>query len=312
MSRRLMCCAAAMMLCSSPAMAARSQVPGYFRITVGDFEVTALNDGVLAFDTKLIQHAAPGEIEKGMQRAFIQKGDSIPTAITAYLINTGTRVILVDTGCAKLFGPGLGLVIENLKASGYEPSQVDVVLLTHLHGDHANGLLTADGKVAFPNATVMVSEPEASFWLDAGKAAQAPRGLAPFYQMANAATAPYLAAKRLKTFAPNTELMSGITAVAIAHTPGHSGFLIESKGQRLLITGDVVHVGSVQFAHPEVSVAYDIDDVAAIASRKKLFAQVAKERTLLAAGHVAFPGFGHLKVDGAGYQWVPIEYAPLR
>lgn len=292
------------------ASAAAPQVPGYYRIKVGDFEVTAINDGVLAFATTLIQHAAPGEIEKGMERNFVEKGTSIPTAINAFVINTGTQLILVDTGAAKTFGPTLGFLAENLKAAGIEPSQIDVVLLTHLHGDHANGLLTADGQPLFPRAQVRVAEPEVSFWLDASKAAKAAPGLAPFFQMAATATAPYIAAKRWSAFKPNTEVSPGITAVSTGHTPGHSGFLVESKGQRLLIMGDVVHVGAVQFANPDVSVAYDLDDKPAIASRKKLFALVARERTLLAGSHVAFPGFGHLRAEGTGYVWVPLEYVP--
>jgi glyoxylase-like metal-dependent hydrolase (beta-lactamase superfamily II) len=309
---RMALCSAVLSGAMAQAAAPRheTQVPGFFRIMVGDFEVTALNDGVLSFATTLIQHAAPGEIEKGMERNFVAKGASIPTAINTFLINTGTQLILVDTGAAKTFGPTLGFMAQNLGAAGYDPAQVDVVLLTHLHGDHANGLLTPEGRALFPNAQVRVSETEAAFWLDKAKAARAPAGLAPFFQMAAASTAPYLAAKKWLTFKPNTEVLAGITAMETGHTPGHSGFLVESKGQRLLIIGDVVHVGAVQFANPDVSVAYDLDDKPAIASRKKLFAQVARERTLLAGSHVAFPGLGHLRAEGTGYVWVPLEYAP--
>jgi glyoxylase-like metal-dependent hydrolase (beta-lactamase superfamily II) len=309
---------AAVILTGGPALAEapqiKTQVAGWYRIMVGSYEVTALSDGYLNFDNKLIQHAAPGEIAKGMERSFVEKGESIPTAINAFLINTGKKLILVDVGTAKLFGPSLGFVTENLRASGYDPAQVDLVLLTHLHGDHANGLLTPEGKIAFPNATVMATEAEATFWLDKEKAAHPPKELAAFFQMANADVAPYSAKGGFKTFKPNTEVSAGITAVpmAIGHTPGHTGFKVESGGERLIITGDVVHVGAVQFADPGVSVVYDLDDKSAIASRKTFFAQAAKDKTLLACAHVGFPGLGHLRAEGRGFVWIPVQYAPVK
>jgi glyoxylase-like metal-dependent hydrolase (beta-lactamase superfamily II) len=291
----------------------KTQVPGWFRMMMGDYEVTALNDGYLEFDTKLIQHANQKKIVQGMRDSFIKEKDSIPTSINAFLVNTGTKLVLIDSGAGNVFGPTLGHLIENLEASGYTPSQVDLVLLTHLHGDHANGVVTPEGKMAFPNAIVMTTGPEESFWLDHGHAAHPPKGLEPFFQMANADVAPYQKAGRYKTFLPDSEIIPGIRSKAtIGHTAGHTGFLVQSRGEALWVTGDIVHVGSVQFKNPAVSVAYDIEDDAAIEWRKKAFADAAKNRTLLAGAHISFPGIGHLRKEGMGYTFVPVQYLPLK
>ena len=288
----------------------KTQSPGWFRIMVGDFEITALSDGYLPLEPKLILRAQPGQVQRGMKNNFIQS-EYIPTSVNAFLINTGTKLVMVDTGAAKLFGPTMGNLMESLKASGYRAEQVDLVLLTHLHGDHANGLLTAEGQRAFPNATVMATKPEADFWLDKERATKAPKEMQPFFQMAQTDVEPYVTAKKWQTFEANAEVSPGIRAVATSHTPGHTSYMVSSKGQNILFTGDVLHVGAVQFEDPGVSLAYDVDDKLAIASRKKLFAEVAQNRTLMAFAHVAFPGLGHLRKDGKGYVWVPLQYLPV-
>ena len=290
----------------------KTQVPGWYRTMVGDFEVTALFDGVIDLKPKeLLKGARPGEIERGLHAHFIP-GDAVPTSVNAYLVNTGAQLILVDTGTAKAFGPGLGFVADNLKASGYDPAQVDLVLVTHLHGDHANGLLTPEGKIAYPNAKVMVSAPEAAFWLDEARQAQAPKDMQGFFEMARKAAAPYQASGQWTLFPPGAAIAPGVTALPTGHTPGHSSFVFESKGQKLIVLGDVIHIGAVQFARPEVAIAFDTDNKAAVASRKRLFAQAAKDGTLLAGAHLAFPGLGRVRAQGSGFVWVPVTFSPLR
>jgi glyoxylase-like metal-dependent hydrolase (beta-lactamase superfamily II) len=289
----------------------KTQVPGWYRTMVGDFEVTALYDGYVDLDPKqLLKFTHPGEIQRGMSRAF-EPGPTVRTSVNAFLVNTGQQLILVDTG-ARGFAPTVGQLQDNLKAAGYDASQVDLVLVTHLHGDHVNGLVAPDGKPAFPNAQVMVSAPEAAFWLDDAAKAKAPEDAQPFFDMARAAATPILAAGHWKTFEPNAEIAPGVKAVATGHTPGHSSYLFESKGQKLLVLGDMIHVGSVQFARPEVAMAFDIDNKPAIASRKLWFARAAKEGILLGGAHLVFPGLGHVRAEGKGYAWVPLEYSPIR
>lgn len=290
----------------------KTQVPGWYRTMVGDFEVTALYDGYIDLDPKaLLKFTHAGEIERGMARAF-QPGPKVQTSVNAYLVNTGQQLILVDTGAAQSFGPTLGQLLPNLKAAGYDPAQVDLVLVTHLHGDHVSGVLSPEGQVAFPNAQVMVSAPEAAFWLDDAVKARAPKEAQPFFDMAKAAVAPVQAAGRFKTFEPNAQIAPGVKAVATGHTPGHSSYLFESKGQQLLVLGDMIHIGSVQFGRPEVAMSFDIDNKPAIASRKQWFARAAKEKILLAGAHLSFPGLGHVRREGKGYAWVPVEYSPIR
>ena len=152
------------------------QVPGYYRMALGDFEITALYDGYLPLETKLFKNATPAEMQKLLARAFVGK-DGIQTAVNGYLVNTGSNLVLVDTGAAKCFGPTLGALGDNLKAAGYDAAQIDTVVITHLHPDHACGLISADGKLAYPNATLRTDKAESDFWMDEKIAAKAPKDL---------------------------------------------------------------------------------------------------------------------------------------
>lgn len=323
MSRRTACWAGKVLLAaavlwplaSMPAHAeapqVKTQVPGYYRHALGDFEITVLHDGQIKLDTKLLKNLRAGEVQKLLAQQF--RGDPTPTAVNAFLVNTGRQLVLVDTGAAKVFGPTLGQVVANLKAAGYDPAQVDAVLLTHLHGDHAGGLLGSDGQRVFPKATVYVSQAESDHWLAADAVAKAPEPMKGFFKIAQDATAPYAKAGALKTFAGTTEILPGIKALpAPGHTPGHTGYLLESRGQRLLIWGDLVHNVAVQLPRPEVTIEFDTDAAVAARTRKALLSWTAKDAGLLVGGmHLPFPGLGHVREDGrARYHWVPIDFAP--
>lgn len=294
----------------------RAQVPGFYRFAVGDAVATAVYDGYIHLKNELFKGASPEDFKAALDRMFVEsaKAGGAQTAVNAYLIHDGERLALIDAGTAKAFGPTLGEVAANIRAAGYDPAQVSVVLLTHLHPDHANGLMTPDGKVAFPNAEVWVAKAEADFWLNAETAAKAPEGMRPMFQMAQGAVAAYAAAGKLKLFAPGDALpVKGLTAaLSPGHTPGHTGYLLESKGEKLLIWGDVVHSHAAQFVNPDISLEFDTDQPTAIATRKKLLAETAAAKLLVAGAHLPFPGLGHVRADGDGrYAWVPVEYAPL-
>lgn len=288
-----------------------TQVPGYYRVALGDMEVTALFDGYVDLGANLLLGANKAEVQRLLASKFIA-GDKVQTAVNAYLINSGGKLILVDAGAAKAFGPTLGFIGDQLRAAGYKPEQVDVVLLTHLHADHVAGVLDANGKPLFPNAEIYANQTEADFWLSEDNAAKAPKDFKPFFELARKSVAPYQAAGKFKTFTGEAEF-GGIKAVASnGHTPGHTSYLVESKGQRLLILGDAVHSHAVQFARPEVAIEFDSDKKAAIAARKMLFAWAAKDKLLVSGMHLPFPGLGHVRADGKGYAWVPVEYSPIR
>lgn len=307
--------AAALLVCAGLAAAAApqqmTQVPGYYRMALGSYEITALYDGTIELDSALLKNIDDSEIPPLLARQFL-KGPAVQTAVNAYLINTGDKLVLVDAGAASLFGPTLGHVIDNLRAAGYQPEQVDLVLLTHLHGDHVNGLVSADGKAVFANAEVWSAEADNEHWLSEAIATAAPADAQPFFKMARDAAAPYLAAGKWKTFASDGEILPGIASVAApGHTPGHTAFLVSDGDARLLIWGDVVHNHAVQFARPEVTIEFDTDPAKAVSTRLTMFTWAAEERLLVAGMHLPFPGIGHVRREREGYAWVPVEFAPL-
>jgi glyoxylase-like metal-dependent hydrolase (beta-lactamase superfamily II) len=290
---------------------ARVQVPGYYRLSLGTFEVTALYDGSLELDTKLLKDTQSIDLARLLARMFVGN-PKMQTAVNAYLINTGSHLVLVDTGAAKLFGPTLGFVLENMKAAGYEPSQVDTVVITHLHGDHMGALEDAAGQPVFAKAKVFVSKQDNDFWLSQKIADGMPAALQPYFKMARDVAAPYVASGQWATFSEGTELVPGVKAVrAFGHTPGHTAYAVESEGQKLLIWGDVVHAHAVQFAKPGVSIEYDTDRKQAVVTRKQLMKSLAASKSLVAGMHLPFPGIGHVRAEGHGsYSWVPIELWP--
>lgn len=312
------CCVMLLFACLSFAAVAapaqvKTQVPGYYRYGLGGMEVTALYDGYVDLDSKLLKGIRADQLQSLLARMFIADIKGVQTAVNAYLVHTGDRLVLVDAGSAACFGPTLGKVLDNLRAAGYAPEAVDTVLLTHLHPDHLCGLLTGEGKVAFPNATVWAAEEDAAFWLSEASQAAAPEGFRPFFKMARDAVAPYQAAGRLRTFKTGESPIPGAQVVPThGHTPGHTSFLFSAGGKSLLVWGDIVHSHGVQFARPEVSIEFDTDQKAAIATRKALFAEAAKKGWGIAGAHLPFPGLGHIRKDAQGYAWVPVEFGPIR
>ena len=305
--------AAALPALAAPPAQQRAQVPGFYRMALGAFEVTALYDGYIDLDPKILTGIAAPDIQSLIARMFQEATPGVQTAVNAFLVHTGANLVLVDAGAAGAFGPTLGGIAANIRAAGYDPAQVDTVLLTHLHGDHAAGLLGADGKPQFPNATVLAAGEEAAFWLDEAVAAKAPQEVQVFFKIARDAVAPYRAAGRFKTFAAGEEPVPGIrTVAAFGHTPGHTGYLVSSGGKSLLAWGDVVHNHAVQFARPEAVIEFDISKEQALATRRKIFDDAARDRLWVAGAHLPFPGIGHVRAEGGAYAWVPVEYGPLR
>ena len=289
----------------------KTQAPGYYRMMVGDFEVTALFDGVIDVQpTKLLTNTTPAQVNKLMARSF-QK-EPLPLSVNAYLINTGSKLVMVDAGTGSLGGPTLGGLAAHLKAAGYQPEQVDEIYITHLHFDHVGGLMQ-DGKIAFPNAVVRADRRDAEFWLSQANADKAQGEAKVFIQHAITSLKPYVDAQRFKPFDGNTDLVPGVRAIgAHGHTAGHTIYLVESKGQKLVLWGDLMHGAAVQFPQPQVTIAFDSDSKAAAVQRKKAFAEAAKQGHVVGAAHLPFPGLGRLRTEGKGYGFVPVDYLPVK
>jgi glyoxylase-like metal-dependent hydrolase (beta-lactamase superfamily II) len=288
----------------------RTSAPAYYRMMLGDFEITVLSDGTVALPfTKLLQNIARDQIDSLLAQSFL--ADPVETSVNAYLVNTGASLVLIDTGAGPLFGPTLGRLLNSLKASGYQPEQVDEIYLSHMHGDHLGGLAT-DGKANFPNAVVRADLAEGEYWLSKAKMEAAPKEAQDVFRGAMMMMQPYLAAGRYKPYEGDTELVPGIRAVVSrGHTPGHSVFVIQSKGDRLVLWGDLIHQAAVQFADPAVTIAFDSDPETAAQQRRRVFAEAASDRHWVAGSHLPFPGIGHLRKESEGYAFVPANYSPL-
>jgi glyoxylase-like metal-dependent hydrolase (beta-lactamase superfamily II) len=285
--------------------------PGYYRMMLGDFEVTVLNDGT--FDLKvadLLTNTTPEKVQAALARAYLK--DPVETSVNAFLINTGAKLVLIDTGSGSLFGPTVGKLRANLVASGYQPAQVDEIYITHMHGDHVGGLMDGD-RMAFPNAIVRADRRDADYWLSQPSMDAAPEEAKGGFKGAMASINPYKAAGRFKTFDGDTELVPGIRSVAAyGHTPGHTVYVVESRGERLVLWGDLMHVAAVQFPEPSVTIRFDSDSAAAAKQRAQQYAQAAERGTLIGAAHLSFPALGHLRAAGQGYEWIPANYTALR
>lgn len=306
---------AALPMAASTAYAAAPQVrtsaPGYYRVILGDFEVTALSDGTVQLPVdQLLTNTNKAAVQKALSK--FHQHSPLETSVNGYLINTGSKLILIDTGAASLFGPTLGKLVSNLKAAGYQPEQVDEIYITHMHPDHVGGLADGD-KAAFPNAIVRADKSDADFWLSAANLEKAPAESKGFFQGAQASFAPYVKAGKLSTFEGTTQLVPGIKAVAShGHTAGHTTYEIESKGEKLVLWGDLMHVAAVQFDNPSVTIQFDSDSKAAAVERKKAYADAAKNGYLVGAAHLSFPGLGYVRSEGKGYAWTPINYVPTK
>ena len=288
----------------------KTSAPGYYRMMLGDFEVTALSDGTVKLPVdNLLSNTTPAKVGQALSRAGLSA--PLETSVNGYLINTGDKLVLVDTGAAGLFGPTLGKLAANLKAAGYQPEQVDEIYITHMHPDHVGGLMAGD-KLAFPNATVRADKRDSDFWLSQSNLDKAPADSKGFFQGAMASLNPYVKAGKFKPFDGNTDLAPGVHAVAAAgHTPGHTIYVVESKGQKLALWGDLMHVAAVQFDHPEITIQFDTDTKSAAKQRQQAYADAAKSGYLVAGSHLSFPGIGHLRRNGTGYAFTQVNYVPL-
>ncbi len=267
-------------------------------MTIGEIEVTAVSDGLLATSLEVVLDPDTAAIER---LAGKRVSDPVHIAVNAFLFRHHGRWALIDTGAGNTMGPTLGKLVDNLRGLGVQPEEIETVLLTHLHPDHSNGLIDAQGRAIYPNAELMLHELEAGFWLDREESTGSSDRIRRNIAKAAVTTAPYRS--RLRRIRDG-EVMPGVSAVLLAgHTPGHTGWLLQSGGDGVLIWGDVVHLASIQIPRPDTGLVYDVDAQAACATRRRLFDRLAAERLKLAGAHMDFPGFGSIIRDRAGFRF---------
>lgn len=309
--------AMALLLASTMASAAApfhpTQVAGWFRLMVGNYEVTALNDGFSHLSPKRLLNITQQSAQQQLHQHFIDTDNGVTNPFNAYLINTGKKLVLIDSGAGDCFGPESGHLVENLRASGYQPEQIDAVLITHMHSDHLCGV-SRDGQRVFPNAMLYLPKAEQAYWLSDSQLANASADNKGFFTAARSAVAPYQAANRIKIFERGATLFPGIQSLATSgHTPGHTSYLVTSEQQSLMVLGDILHMYAIQLPHPNVAINFDYDSKQAIKTRQQLLKKLADSRSYMAGEHIPFPGIGHIASQKqGGYRWFPIEYRPVK
>ncbi len=280
----------------------KQQIPSIYHRRIGDIVVTSLSDGLLVRTHEMMHGVTAEEGRQRLDTAFRQE---FALSINAFVLHLRDKLVLVETGSGNYFGDVAGHLVGNHKAAGIAPEKIDTILLTHMHPDHSAGLTDlATGRKVFPNAELVMHESEPKHWFDDAAMAKGTEREKKFmFQQGREQTTPYKSAWRLFK---QGEVLPGITAIpAPGHTPGHTAYLIDSQGERLLIWGDTVHIPEVQVPRPEVAMVVDTDPAGAVASRKRIFDMAASERMLVTGMHLHFPGFGHIARQSGGYAFVP-------
>jgi glyoxylase-like metal-dependent hydrolase (beta-lactamase superfamily II) len=296
---------------------AGAQAPGFYRYKVGSYECTSINDGARSFsmpDT-FVKNVPKEEALAAAEAAYMPKG-MVTVPFNPQLINTGSKLVLIDSGNGiGNFEPTKGAVgrtLQNLAAAGVDPKSIDVVLLSHLHPDHTNGIRAADGSMAFPNAEIMVPAVDWAFWTSDDNATKAQSNEMMKNYFANVKKTFAGIESKVSKYDWGKEVAPGITSVeAPGHTPGHSAFVVASGNSKILIQSDVTNIPEFFLRNPDWHVAYDVDPELAQKTRHKFYDMASAEKALVVGFHFTFPCIGHVEKDGTKYRLVPIAWNPV-
>ena len=284
------------------------QAPSFYRYRVGDMQVTAIHDG-LAFRglDGFVPNAPPAALQQALTDAGLPT-DKFPISFTTLAINTGGKLVLIDTGNGDLGAPTSGTWMANFRAAGFEPAQVDTIVFSHFHGDHINGFRRKDGAAVFPNAQAMVPEAEWAFWTSENEASRATPGTKGTFDNTKRVFGPVM--KDVTPYAWDKEILPGITSVrADGHTPGHTAFAVHSGGAKLMVMSDTTNNPQVFARNPGWSAIFDQDGPAAVVSRRRMLDIAASEKMPVAFYHAPFPATGTIARDGDGYRFVPAMWS---
>ncbi len=315
LSRRSFLAGAALAALSLPAGAAApmasAQGPGVYRYKLGSYQLTALYDGVwyVPIDDKFIRNASGADVNKALAAAFLPPR-VLPISFTALLVNTGSKLVLIDTGTAGQLTDTAGSMLANLAVAGISPAEIETILISHFHPDHIDGLKTKDGDKVFANAEIWVPEPEWRFWMDDAQMSRAKGPVLRYFLNSRRIFSDI--AKDVRRFKPGTEVVPGIVSIpAYGHTPGHTAFAIHSGHQSMLAMSDTVRNPYLFARHPDWQPIFDMDGALAMKARRAMLDRAAADRMLVEAYHFPFPACGHMVKTATGYELVPVEWQPL-
>jgi glyoxylase-like metal-dependent hydrolase (beta-lactamase superfamily II) len=296
---------------------AGAQAPGFYRYKVGSYECTSINDGARSFpmpDT-FVKNVPKAEALAAAEAAYMPKG-MVTVPFNPQLINTGSKVILIDCGngvaALEPSKGAAGRTLQNLAAAGVDPKSIDIVLMSHLHPDHTNGIRALDGSMAFPNAEIMVPAVDWAFWMNDENAAKAQSNEMMKNYFANVKKIYAGIESKVTKYEWGKEVAPGITSIAApGHTPGHTAFAVASGDSKILIQSDVTNIPEFFLRNPDWHVAYDVDPDVAQATRHKFYDMASAEKAMVVGFHFTFPSIGHVEKDGTKYRLVPIAWNPL-
>ena len=269
-------------------------------MTVGGVEVQGLSDGTLPTSVDKVVDMDAAEVERLVGGT---DNGTFHIPVNNFVIRRDGRVIMIDAGAGNTMYPTLGRLPGNLRAAGIDPKAVTHIVITHLHGDHANGLVDDAGNAHYPNAEIVVHEIEADFWM-APDGANDPDKVKGNRARTRINLKPYL--ERIHRVRGTEDYLGFVPVVAPGHTPGHTCWLLTAPGGGgFMALGDVVHVSAIQVSHPNAGMIYDLDKDLAVKSRKRILDMAASERLAIAGAHVNAPGFGHIVRKGTTFAFEP-------
>src|SRR5579885_2884529 len=256
------------------------QGPGVYRYRLGDYQLTALYDGTwyVPIDDKFVHNASGAEVNEALAAAFLPPS-ILPVSFTALLVNTGAKLVLIDTGTAGQITDTAGVMLDNLKVAGITPAAIDTILISHFHPDHIDGIRTKDGDKVFSKAEILVPEPEWAFWMDDANMGRFSSNPVVHKYFLNARRIFSDIAGEVHRFKPGGEVAPGITSIpAFGHTPGHTAFAVHSGSQSLLVMSDTAREPWLFVRHPAWQPSYDMDGALAAKTRTEMLDRAAADR----------------------------------
>jgi glyoxylase-like metal-dependent hydrolase (beta-lactamase superfamily II) len=301
------------LIASAPGRAAAPvigrQAPGFYRYKVGDYECTSINDGARTFPMPdgFVRNVSKDQALAAAEAAYFPKG-RVTIPFNPQVVNTGSRLVLIDAGWGPGVAPSVGLTAANMAAAGIDPKAIDIVVLSHLHPDHINGIKAADGGLAFPNAEIKAPALDWAFWMNDDNMSKAANDMMKGY-FANTRKILSNIADKVTRYEWGKEVAPGITALDTSgHTPGHTSFALASGSARILVQSDVTNIPQFFLRNPDWQVAYDIDGPKAAQTRRRFYDMAASEKAMVVGFHFPFPCLGYVEKDGAGYRLVPVAW----